>query len=103
MLSETMSQYLIDEVEYNPRIEVLPCHHVIDGGGEGRLEWLCLEDTTDGRRITTQANGLFLLLGAEPNCDWLSDEIAHDWNGFVLTGRDTPRACSPPATSAPAR
>jgi len=90
-LEETMSQYLIDEISYNERIEVLPCARVIDGGGEGQLEWLCLEDTNTGERTTKQAHGLFLLLGAEPRCDWLPPELARDKNSFVLTGRDVPR------------
>jgi thioredoxin reductase (NADPH) len=90
-LEETMSQYLIDEISYNERIEVLPCTRVIDGGGEGGLEWLCLEDINTGQRTTKQAQGLFLLLGAEPRCDWLPDELARDKNSFVLTGRDVPR------------
>jgi thioredoxin reductase (NADPH) len=37
------------------------------------------------------AYGLFLLLGAEPHCDWLPPEVARDPHGFVLTGRDVPR------------
>ena len=90
-LEETMSQYLIDEMRYNERIEVLPRTRVIDGGGEGQLEWLCLENTETRERTTKQARGLFLLLGAEPRCDWLPDDLARDKNSFVLTGRDVPR------------
>lgn len=90
-LEETMSKYLIDEMAYNERITVLPCTRVVDGGGEGQLEWLCLEDTTTGRRTTKQARGLFLLLGAEPRCDWLPPALARDKHSFVLTGRDVPR------------
>ena len=90
-LEETMSQYLIDEIRYNERIAVLPCTRVVDGGGEGQLEWLCLEDTNTGERTTKQARGLFLLLGAEPRCDWLPPELARDKHSFVLTGRDVPR------------
>ena len=90
-LEETMSHYLIDEISYNDRIRVLPGTRVVDGGGEGRLEWLCLEDTHTGARTTKQARGLFLLLGAEPRCEWLPPELARDRNGFVLTGRDVPR------------
>ena len=90
-LEETMSRYLIDEITYNDRIHVLPCTRVVDGGGEGQLEWLCLEDTNTGQRTTQEARGLFLLLGAEPRCDWLPPELARDRNSFVLTGRDVPR------------
>ena len=90
-LEETMSDYLIKEIGYQERIEVLPCTRIVDGGGEGQLEWLTLEDTNTGQRTEKKARGLFLLLGAEPRCDWLPHDVARDKNGFVLTGRDVPR------------
>ena len=90
-LTETMSQYLVEEIEYNPSIHVQTCAVVVDGGGDGHLEWLTLEDTRTGVRSTREAHGLFLLLGAAPNCDWLPVLVARDENGFVLTGRDVPR------------
>ncbi|HEY0950140.1 FAD-dependent oxidoreductase [Nocardioides sp.] len=90
-LAETMSSYLINEIEYNPRVSVRTCTTVVDGGGDGRLEWLCLEDVRTGERERVPASGLFLLLGAEPHCDWLPPAIARDDHGFVLTGRDVPR------------
>ncbi len=90
-LGETMSSYLIGEIEHNPRISVRTCTHVVDGGGDGRLEWLCLEDVRTDERERVSAYGLFLLLGAEPHCDWIPAEVARDPRGFVLTGRDVPK------------
>ena len=90
-IEETMSRYLVDEIGYNERIAVRTCTRVVDGGGDDQLGWLALEDTTTGERSTTHAQGLFLLLGAEPRCEWLPRELARDRNGFVLTGRDGPR------------
>lgn len=87
-LAETMSQYLINEISYNPRIAVRACCEVVDGGGEGRLDWLVLRDRDTGVEDRCEAGGLFLLLGAAPNCDWLPDAVDRDENGFVLTGRD---------------
>jgi thioredoxin reductase (NADPH) len=89
-LSATMSSYLIGEIEFNPRITVEGCRQVVDGGGDGRLEWIEVEDTTNGERSRRDAGGLFLLLGAIAHCDWLPQEVARDPNGFVLTGRDVP-------------
>jgi thioredoxin reductase (NADPH) len=107
-LAATMSAYLVGEIEFNPRITVRPNTHVVDGGGDGRLEWICLEDVVTGERETRPAGGLFLLLGAEPHCGWLPPEVVRDERGFVLTGRDVPknswRDGLPPAslaTSAP--
>ncbi len=90
-LEETMSAYLIGEITYNSRIRVQTCTQVVDGGGDGRLEWLVLEDATTGERTRVPAYGLFLLLGAEPHCDWIPGGIARDERGFVLTGRDVPK------------
>src|SRR6478736_5711249 len=90
-LAETMSSYLIGEIEYNSRISVRTCCRVVDGGGDGRLEWLGLEDVNTRQVDRVPAYGLFLLLGAEPHCDWLPGDVARDDRGFVLTGRDVPR------------
>ncbi|WP_395659643.1 FAD-dependent oxidoreductase [Nocardioides sp.] len=90
-LAETMSSYLVGEIEYNPRISVRTCTAVVDGGGDGRLEWLSLEDVRTGERERVSAYGLFLLLGAEPHCDWIPPQVARDPRGFVLTGRDVPK------------
>lgn len=89
-IEETMSSYLINEINSNKRIEVLPHTRVVDGGGEDLLEWLCLENTDTGERTIRRVRGLFLLLGAEPHCDWLPPELARDDHDFILTGRDVP-------------
>jgi len=82
-LHETMSQYLIDELErYGVAVrdhsEVAGLH-----GQEGRLEAVTL---ADGTRLPFSF--LFLFLGATPCTDWLGDVVARDSNGFVLTGPD---------------
>jgi thioredoxin reductase (NADPH) len=89
-LESTMSSYLIEEIAYNPRITVLPCAEVVDAGGDARLEWVRVRDTRTGDTMDRACRGLFLLLGAEPHCDWLPADVARDDRGFVLTGRDVP-------------
>lgn len=91
-LAETMSSYLINEIEYNPRISVQTCAEVADGGGEGRLDWIEIRDTNTGVLSRHETGGLFLLLGAEPRCEWLPAEVARDEKGFVVTGRDVPKS-----------
>nr|WP_245616986.1 FAD-dependent oxidoreductase [Knoellia subterranea] len=107
-LAETMSNYLIREIEGNPRISVRPHTIVTDGGGEGHLEWLSLRDTEAGVDERVEAAGLYLLLGAQPTCHWLPPEVARDDLGFVLSGADTPwqswqggRPPAPYATTVP--
>lgn len=98
-----MSDYLIREIAFNPRITVRGGTRVVDGGPDqtGQLAWLTCEDAHTGAQERVAARGLFLLLGAAPECGWLPDSVALDEGGYVLTGRDVPRgrwvAGTPPA------
>lgn len=94
-LAATMSTYLIDEIEWNPRISVRPCTEIIDGGADdtGQLGWLQLCDVRTRVEERVPAGGLFLLIGAEPHGGWLPDDVRRDEGGFVLTGRDVPVEC----------
>ena len=91
-LEQTMSSYLIGEIAFTPRITVQTFTQVVDGVGDPALERVTLEDTRTGERTTVPAAGLFLLLGAEPQCEFLPDSIGTDDHGFVLTGRDVPQS-----------
>lgn len=90
-LEETMSEYLIREVNANPRITVRTCTEVVGGGGETRLAWLRLRDSSTGREQRVRANALVLLLGADPCSAWVPPELAVDAKDFILTGRDVPQ------------
>jgi thioredoxin reductase (NADPH) len=80
-LSETMSDYLIHELErygvaVRDRSEIAELH-----GTDGRLEALTLTDGT-----CLPFSFLFLFLGARPCTEWLDDAVARHADGFVLTG-----------------
>jgi thioredoxin reductase (NADPH) len=80
-LSETMSQYLIEELD-RYGVAVRDSSEVgALRGEEGRLESVTLTDGT-----TMPLSFLFLFLGASPCTDWLGDVVARDSNGFILTG-----------------
>ena len=80
-LAETMSAYLLDELDrygvaVRDRSEICELH-----GVDGRLEGVKL---TDGAELPLSF--LFLFLGASPCTGWLGDCIARDEKGFILTG-----------------
>ena len=80
-LSETMSDYLIRELEKHgasvrDRSEIAELH-----GAEGHLEGVTL---TDGTHLPFAV--LFLFLGARPCAEWLGAAVARDDDGFILTG-----------------
>jgi thioredoxin reductase (NADPH) len=87
-LAQSMSRYLIDEIDAAPNIDVSFETEVVGGGGDGRLERLVLADRSTGSRRTVEAGALFVLVGAKPHTDWLPDSVARDHWGFILTGVD---------------
>jgi thioredoxin reductase (NADPH) len=56
-LRNSMSEYLVREIESSANIEVRLNTQVLDGGGEGRLEHLVLEDDLSENRETVSAAG----------------------------------------------
>jgi thioredoxin reductase (NADPH) len=89
-LSETMSRYLIERIEANPRIEVLANTEVRSLAGDDHLEEVTLEHTPTHTVRTVSCGGLFCFIGAEPATTWLDGAIALDSHGFILTDRDLP-------------
>jgi thioredoxin reductase (NADPH) len=87
-LDAGMSYYLVREVEATPNLEIRLGTEVVGGGGDGWLEHLVLRDDADGSEETVAADGLFLMIGANPHTEWLPPEIERDEQGFLLTGKD---------------
>ena len=83
-----MSHYLVRQVEATPKLDVRLGTEIVGGGGDGWLKHLVLRDRADGSEETVDADGLFLMIGARPNTDWLPPEVERDDRGFVLTGTD---------------
>jgi thioredoxin reductase (NADPH) len=82
-LRETMSDYLIREIErygvaVRDRSEVAALH-----GADGQLEAVTLKS---GEQVPFSY--LFLFLGALPCTEWLGETVERDANGFILTGAD---------------
>lgn len=89
-LGATMSSYLVEEIEAHPRIRLVTEAEVVDGGGDGRLGWVTYRRKDVGEEVTVPCDGLFLMLGAEPQTGWLPDAVCCDDKGFILTGADIP-------------
>jgi thioredoxin reductase (NADPH) len=87
-LADTMSDYLIREIESAANIAVRRRVAITGGSGAGRLESLVLTDLESGAIETVPATALFVLIGAKPRTEWLADAVRRDQSGFVLTGTD---------------
>jgi thioredoxin reductase (NADPH) len=88
-LAASMSQYLIREIEAAPNIDVRYRTEIAGGGGgDGRLEQLRLRHRDTGDTQTEPADGLFVLIGAQPFTGWLPETVGRDQWGYILTGPD---------------
>ena len=87
-LEAGMSHYLVRTIEAEPKIEVRLGTEVVGGGGEGHLRELELRESLSAERTTVAADALFVLIGARPQTEFLSQEIARDEYGFLRTGDD---------------
>jgi thioredoxin reductase (NADPH) len=89
-LNKGMSHYLVRQVEGTPNIDVRLETEVVGGGGgeDGWLDRLVLRSRADGSSETMEADELFLMIGADPNTEWLPEELAKGPGDFILTGTD---------------
>ena len=87
-LRDTMSQYLIDQIEKTPNIQLRPRTEIDSVDGDGHVERVALTSLDDGSRQVEEADAVFVFIGARPRTDWLPPEVLRDVKGFVLTGRD---------------
>jgi thioredoxin reductase (NADPH) len=87
-LSRTMSQYLIDQIQRTPNIQLWTRASVAEVHGDTHLEEVSVlcSDTNKVERVP--ANAMFIFIGAMPRTDWLADVIERDDHGFILTGPD---------------
>jgi thioredoxin reductase (NADPH) len=87
-LAAGMSSYLIEAIEAAANVEVRTSVETVGGGGDGRLETVRVRSLADGAEESLPADGLFVMIGAQPRTDWLPATIQRDRFGFVRTGSD---------------
>ena len=87
-LADSMSDYLIREINAAPNVGVTYRVEVVGGTGTDHLESLVLKDRESGTRRNVPADALFVLIGSQPRAEWLGDSVARDQWGFILTGPD---------------
>ena len=87
-LAATMSQYLIDQIERTPNIQIWTRASVSEVHGDTHLEEISVlcSDTDKIERVP--AGSMFIFIGALPRTDWLGGLVERDERGFILTGPD---------------
>jgi thioredoxin reductase (NADPH) len=92
-LEASMSYYLIQQIEQNPKITVRTCSEVHCAVGTDHLEKLTLADNRTGTTEDVTCARMFIFIGAAPRTEWLDGVLARDDHGFLLTGPDLRNVC----------
>ena len=102
-LAATMSDYLIQRIARSDRITLHTRTEITALAGDERLRKVTWHDSASQQDCTKPIANVFLMIGAEPNTDWLKGCLDLDEKGFVKTGQDSKGAAlaSPYATTRP--
>lgn len=87
-LGNSMSHYLVQQIEQVPNIKVHTCTEVVAADGDDHLERIVLRNNATGAEEKVEAERLFLFIGAAPETDWLDGLVQRDTGGYVLAGPD---------------
>ncbi len=86
-LSDSMSQYLEDQIAATKNIVVRLNSSVIAVEGVDRCETITVQDNQTRATEKCQASALLIYAGAVPHTDWLADVVARDEQGYVISGQ----------------
>jgi thioredoxin reductase (NADPH) len=87
-LSESMSHYLIKQIEASSNIKVRLRCAVVEVHGKERLEAITIHDRSDHQKETVPTHALFIFIGGLPHTEYLKNVVEMDDHGFILTGPD---------------
>jgi thioredoxin reductase (NADPH) len=87
-LRDTMSQYLIEQLDKTPNVRLRTHTELERVEGAGRVERVTLRPVGGGDPAVEDADAVFIFIGTCPRSEWLPPGVLRDAKGFVLTGRE---------------
>jgi thioredoxin reductase (NADPH) len=85
-LSNTMSDYLIQRITSAPNIVLRTNSQIASLHGADWLESVTVKNSCREDEETVEVCGLFVMIGATPNTEWLGTDVDTDSSGFIRTG-----------------
>jgi thioredoxin reductase (NADPH) len=86
-LKAYMSDYLIDRIRDEPKVNVLTNTDVTALHGDSTLQAVTLRNNKIGEEWTAQTSWLFLCLGGVPQTQWAAEAgVLCDSGGYIITG-----------------
>jgi thioredoxin reductase (NADPH) len=102
-LAAAMSDYLVQRIQQSPKITLHAKTEITALEGDDRLRKVTWTNRDTGESETHSISNVFVMIGAEPNTDWLDVCLDLDAKGFIKTGKDADGMvlASPYATTKP--
>ena len=79
---------LAKEIDGTRNIRVRVNTQIVEAFGEGRLEGVRLRHRVSGTIEAARTRVLFVMMGADPNTEWLKGSIVRDEEGYLVTGNE---------------
>ena len=86
-LSDTMSQYLENQIAATKNIQVKVNSSVIAVEGVDRCETITIQNNKTRSTEMVSASALLIYAGAVPRTDWLAEIVARDAQGYLISGQ----------------
>jgi thioredoxin reductase (NADPH) len=86
-LSDSMSQYLENQIGATKNIEVKLNTSVVGVEGGAHCESITLKNNKTQATETVTANALLIYAGAVPRTDWLAGVVERDAQGYLISGQ----------------
>jgi thioredoxin reductase (NADPH) len=90
-IDASVSPGLAKEIDRTRNVRVRVNTQVVEAFGEGRLEGVRLRHRVSGTIEAARTRALFVMLGVDPNTEWLKGSVMRDQEGYLVTGVDLAR------------
>jgi thioredoxin reductase (NADPH) len=87
-LAATMSSYLIERIQSSPKITLHTHSEITVLDGERTLRQVTWVNRSSGVAECRPVRNVFVMIGAEPNTEWLDGCLQLCPKGFVATGKE---------------
>jgi thioredoxin reductase (NADPH) len=87
-IKKTAANYLIENINKTPNINVYTRTEIVSVDGGKVLEKITLKNSDTGEEKTVPAKALFIYIGAKPGTMWMNNFILKDAKGYIITGNE---------------
>ncbi len=87
-IDASVPEALVKQIDRTRNIRVRVNTQVVEAFGEGRLEGVMLRHRVSGTTEAARTRALFVMMGADPNTQWLKGAVLRDGEGYLVTGSD---------------